>query len=422
MEGLLLFGLLGLFVIIGVPVGIAIGVAAAIAIYISDLPLVIISLKAFAGVDTFSLLAVPFFILAGSLMSTGGIARRIIDFANTCVGFFTGGLAITTTAACMFFAAISGSAIATTSSIGTIMIPEMKKKGYDNSFSSALSAAAGTIGIIIPPSIPLVIYAISTQTSIGDLFIAGIVPGILFGISLMITCFFISKKNNYAETGIRPTVKSVFISFKKSFLALMAPVIVLGGIYTGFFTPTEASVVAVVYSLIIGTCVYKELDRESIYEAFVSAVVLNGAVCYLISLSMAFSYYLSVNHVPQAIAGFLLGLTDNSNILFLIINILLLIIGCLVDIIPAIIILAPILLPLVEGLGMTSITFGVILVANLAIGFVTPPFGLNLFVAAVVGKVTLGEMMKHVKWFIFAMIISLLVVTFYPPVTMFFVK
>lgn len=423
MEAFMLFFLLLVFIFMGVPIGISIGVAtlAALVIY-TDIPLVLITQNCFAGVDSFPLMAVPFFILAGNLMSTGGMAKRIMDFATVCVGAVTGGLAMVTTVACMFFAAISGSAVATTSAIGAFMIPEMEKKKYDRGFSAALAAAGGCIGIIIPPSIPLVIYGVVAQVSIGDLFLAGIIPGILFGASLMVASFIMSKKHGYTGTGEFPSIRSIFLSFKDSFWALLAPVIVLGGIYSGIFTPTESAVIAVVYSLVVGIFIYKEFTWKGIYRALYDTMVINGACMFMIGLSMAFANYLSLQQVPAAIAATLLSISDNPVILFFLINFFLLLVGCLVDIIPAIIILTPIMLPVVKNLGMDPITFGVMLVANLAIGFVTPPYGPNLFVAAAVANVKMESMIKYAKWFILAMFAVLMLVAYVPGITMIFVK
>lgn len=422
MEAAMLFIFLLLFILLSVPIGIAIGVATLVALVLfTDIPLVIIAQNSFAGVDSFPLLAVVFFILAGTLMSTGGVAKKLLEFASTCVGAVTGGLGMVTTMACMFFAAISGSAIATTSAIGSFMIPEMEEKGYDKRFSASLTAAAGTIGIIIPPSIPLVIFGVVTSVSIGDLFKAAIIPGILMGVALMVASYFISKKEGYKGVGNWPTGKQVWVSFKDAFWALMAPVVVLGGIYAGVFTPTEAAVIAVVYSLIIGAFVYKELTWKNTYKAFYDALVVNGVVTYMVGLSMAFANYLSMEQVPKTIATALLGVTDNPILLLLLINAFLLLVGSLMDNIPATIILSPILLPVVVSLGMHPITFGVMLTMNLAIGFVTLPYGPNLFVAAAVGNVTMGAMMKYMKWFILALIVALMITTYFPPATLFLV-
>ncbi len=423
MEAAMLFIFLALFIFLGVPIGIAIGVATLVSIVMfTEIPLVVITQNCFAGLDSFPLMAVPFFILAGNIMSTGGVAKRIMDFAGTCVGFITGGLAMVTTVACMFFAAISGSAVATTSAIGSFMSPEMEKQNYSRGFSAALAAAAGTIGILIPPSIPLVIYGVVAQVSVGELFIAGVVPGILFGVALMVASYIMSKKYGYKGSGKAPTVKAVAVAFKNSFWALLAPVVILGGIYAGIFTPTEAAVIAVVYSLLVGIFAYREVTWKGVYASLFDSMVVNGAVCFMIGLSMAFANYLSMEQVPAMIAKALLTVTENKYILFLLINIFLLAIGCLVDIIPAVIILSPIMLPVVTGLGMSPITFGVMIVANLAIGFVTPPYGPNLFVAAAVADIKMGDMIKPTLWFILAMWIALMLITYCTPVTMFFLK
>lgn len=419
----MLFFLLVVFIMIGVPIGISIGVATLVAMILyTNIPLILITQNCFTGVDSFPLMAVPFFILAGNLMSTGGIAKRLVDFASTCVGFVTGGLAMVTTLACMFFSAISGSAVATTSAIGAFMIPQMELKKYERSFSAALAAAAGCIGIIIPPSIPLVIYGVVCQVSIGELFLAGIIPGVLFGISLMIASYIISKKKKYSSIGKIPSLKDVIISFKDSFWALLAPVIVLGGIYAGIFTPTEAAVIAVVYTFVVGVFIYKEINWKRLYKALYDAMVINGACMFMIGLSMAFANYLSMEQVPARIAQSLLAVTDNYYILLLLINLFLLLIGCLLDIIPAVIILAPILLPVVSSFGMDPITFGVVIVANLAIGFVTPPYGPNLFVAAAVANIKMEPMIKYAIPFILAMFIVLLFVVYIPELTLLFIK
>lgn len=423
MEALMLFGSFILFITIGVPIGYAIGISTLCTLALfTDIPLVMVAQNAIAGCDSFPLMAIPFFILAGNLMSTGGVAKRLLEFASLLFGAVTGGLAMVTTVACMFFAAISGSAMATTSAIGSFMIPAMKEKGYDKGFSAALAAAAGTIGVIIPPSIPLVIYGVVTGTSISDLFIAGLIPGLLMGFVLIVTCYFLSKRNGYKGTGEWPTFRQVWIAFRSAIWALLAPVVVLGGIYSGMFTPTEAAVIAVVYSLIIGVFVYKELDWKGVYKALYDTVIINGVTTFMVGFSMAFASYLSLQQLPAAIASTLLGITDNPILLLLIINLFLLVLGCLIDNIPATIILSPILLPVVTALGMSPITFGIMLTMNLAIGFITPPYGINLFVAMAVGNLKMGEMMRYIGWFFGALVVALGITAYIPETTMFLVN
>ncbi len=420
MEAMVLFASFFILIFLSVPIGFAIGIATLIALALfSDIPLVLITQNAIAGVDSFPLMAIPFFILAGNLMSTGGVAKRLLDFANLCFGAVTGGLGMVTTVACMFFAAISGSAVATTSAIGSFMIPAMKEKNYDVGFSASIAASAGTIGVIIPPSIPFVIYGVVVGVSISDLFIAGFIPGLLMGVCLLVACYFMSKKYGYKGTGHWPTAGEVWVSFKSAIWALLAPGIVLGGIYSGVFTPTEAAVVAVVYSLIIGAFVYKELDLKGLYKALYDTIIINGVTTFMVGFSMAFASYLTLQQIPAAITSVLLGITDNKFILLAIINIFLLVVGCLIDNIPATIILSPILLPVVVKLGMSPITFGVMLTMNLAIGFVTPPYGINLFVASAVANIPMGRMMKYMVWFLLALLVALALTTYVPATTMF---
>ena len=423
MDVITLFLIFFILLMLSVPIGYAIGIATLITlISFSNIPITMIAQNAVAGVDSFPLLAIPFFMLAGNLMSSGGIAKRLVDFFESIIGHITGGLGMVTVVVCMFFAAISGSAGATVSAVGAFMIPEMVKHGYSKSFSAALTAAAGTIGVIIPPSVPFVIYGVVSGSSITELFTAGFLPGILMGVALIIICYIVSKKNGYKGTDKKISLKDILISFKKAFWAILSPVIILGGIYSGKFTPTEAAVISVVYSFVVGVFIYKELDFKGAYTAFKDAIVVNGATTFMVGLSTAFAALLTMEQIPAKIASFILSISNNSFIVLLLINIFLLLVGMFIDNIPATIILTPILLPIAISFGMSPITFGIMLTMNLAIGFCTPPYGIDLFVASAISKVGIDEISKQILKMIVSLIIVLLLVTYIKPVTTIFLK
>ena len=414
----LLFGVIIFCLTIGVPIGISIGAATAITmIATTKIPLVVIAQNAFTALDSFPMLAIPLFILSGNLMSYGGISRRLVGLANALVGFVSGGLAIVTVVACMFFSAISGSAVATVSAIGSFMIPEMAKKKYDAGFAAALNASAGSLGVIIPPSISFVVYGVMTGVSIGELFTAGIIPGILLGGSMMGISYWTAIKKGYPKEERRPRREVVAI-FKDAFWAVMVPVIILGGIYGGIFTPTEAAAVAGVYSLFVGKFIYKELDAKNLYGAFKDAVLVNGAVTFMIGLSMAFARYLTMAGIPRFLTTSLLSVTDSAVVTLLIINVVLLIVGCFIDNISAAIILTPILLPVVQSFGIDPVHFGVIITVALAIGFITPPYGPNLFVASAISGVSLEPIIRHIWIFIIVLTIVLFFITYIPGISM----
>ncbi|SDJ92062.1 TRAP transporter large permease [Natronincola ferrireducens] len=420
-----LFSSFFILLFLAIPIGYAIGIATLLTMMnFSNIPLVMISQNAVTGVDSFPLMAIPFFIFAGNIMSTGGVAKRLIDFFNLLLRKRTGALGMVTIVACMFFAAISGSAMATTAAIGGFMIPEMEKRGYSKAYSASLAAAAGTIGVIIPPSIPFVLYGVVTGNSISDLFIAGMIPGILMGVALMVVNYIVSKKNgNLGDKNAAPlSLKKFFLAFKDAIWAIMTPVIILGGIYGGIFTPTEAAVVACVYATIVSVVVYKELTFKQLYKTLFTSMEVNGTTVFMVGLSTVFATYLTMEQIPAMLANAILSLTSNKIIILLLINVLLLIVGCFIDNIPATIILAPILLPVVRQLGMSATQFGVMLTMNLAIGFVTPPYGINLFVAQAVAGVKMEQMIKYVKWLILALFIVLALTTYFEPTTMFLVK
>lgn len=414
----LLFGTMFLLMFIGVPIALSLGVASLVTMVFAtnSSPSVIIQ-KAFTSLDSFPLMAIPFFILAGVLMSHGGISKRLLNLATVLIGFIAGGLAMVTVLASMFFAAISGSGPATVAAIGSFMIPSMKEKKYDSGFAAAITASAGSIGVLIPPSIPLVMYGVVGTVSIGSMFLAGIIPGILLGIALMVTSYITAKKQGYQGTGEIPSFKDILKALNEAKLALLIPIIILGGIYGGFFSPTESAAVASLYALIIGVFVYKELDWKSVYKSFSSAALTNAATVIIIGFSISFAFLMTRERIPVIIADFIVSISDNLLVIILVINLFLLIVGMFIDTISAIVILTPILLPVVTPLGVDPVHFGVILVMNLAIGFVTPPLGVNLFVATTVGKVQFEKIVKAMVPILVAMIVALLIVIYFPPLS-----
>lgn len=419
MDIALIFIVLFGFLALTVPIGICLGSAAAITLVLTtSISPNLIAQNAFAGLDSFTLLAIPFFVLAGSLMQYGGISRRLLDLANSLVGHAIGGLSMVTTVTCMFFSAISGSGPATVSAIGTFMIPEMKEKGYSSAFACAITACGGSIGVIIPPSIPFVIYAVATGCSISDLFIAGIVPGIFIGIGLMTASYFIAKKNGWKGSDEKPQIKTVWKAFCDAIWALFVPIIILGGIYAGVFSPTEAAVAGVVYAFFVGLVVYRELKWKEIYASLIESALISGTVVFMVGLSTSFAQILTMKQVPLRLGEFLFSISDNLIVIMLIINVLLLIIGCVLDNISATIVLAPILLPIVMKMGMDPVHFGIIMTMNLAIGFVTPPYGINLFVASNIGKEPIEKIAGYALPLIGVMIVVLLFTTFVPEVSL----
>lgn len=411
----LLFVILILLFVINVPIAVALGLSSIIIFGISnDIPLLILPQKMFAALDSFPLMAAPFFILAGKLMEHGGISHRLVDFAKSLVGSLKGGLAHVSILSCMLFAALSGSASATTAAVGAILISSMVKAGYDRNFSAAIQAAGGTTGIIIPPSVPLVLYGVSAGTSISALFIAGILPGILIGLSLMLVAYIISYIKGYGSDSGKANFANISRSFRRSFLALIMPVIILGGIYGGIFTPTEASVVAVVYGFIIGVFVYKELSLKVMRKILVEASITSSVILLIISTASIFGMLLTREQVPQSVANLFLTSDMSPILIILLINLFLLLVGTFMETIASIIILTPILLPVVMSIGMDPIHFGIIMIVNLSIGLITPPVGMCLFVAAQVGETKYEQVIKAIWPFLLMMIINVLIITFIP--------
>ena len=387
------------------------------------IPMLVIAQRMFTSVDSFTLLAIPLFMVAGNLMEGGGISRRLINFCNSLLGSFTGGLAMVAVLTCMLFAAISGSGPATVAAIGGIMIPEMEKAGYSKAFSAALMSVAGAIGVIIPPSLPMVNYATSGSVSISTLFAAGFGPGILVGAALMLVAYFSSKKNGYGQLNKQPfSWANVARCTKDAIWALVMPIIVLGGIYGGVFTPTEAAGVAAMYGFIVGVFVYKDLKLKDLPQLLMNSAKSTAMVMIIVGAASSFGWILTSARIPDLIASFLVSLTSNKWVLLLIINCFLLIVGCLMDVTASIIILTPIFMPIISQYGIDPIHFGIIMVVNLAIGMSTPPLGVNLFVSCGIAKISIEENAKAMVKFLIANLIALLVITFCEPISTFLPK
>ncbi|GLB61512.1 TRAP transporter large permease [Cytobacillus sp. NCCP-133] len=416
-----LFGSFAVFLFFTVPIGIAIGLAVLFTIlYTGEMPVEFLMKELTNSVDSFPLLAVPYFIIAGEIMGKGGISKRLFNVADSMVGNKTGGIAMATIITCMFFAAISGSGPATVAAIGGIMIPAMVQKGYDKRFATAVVAAAGSIGVIIPPSIPMVIYGVSGSVSIGDMFIAGIIPGIMVGIGLMIYSYIHSKKMGYTGSDQKTTAKGILTAIWEAKWALMIPVVILGGIYGGIFTPTEAAVVAVVFGLVVSVFVYKELKFKDLPQIFVDSALTTASVLVIVGAATAFGRLLTIEQIPNQIAEAMMSISSEPLIIMMLITLLLLIVGCFMDTIAAIIILTPILLPVALQIGYDPIHFGIIMIVNLAIGFITPPLGVNLFVGAGISGLSLEQLSKAIVPFFIAMVITLLVIIVAPQLSLLF--
>ena len=412
----LLFTLLIVFLLLNVPLAISVALSSIIVLLFSDLSSFVAVQRMITGLDTFSLMAIPLFMIAGKIMEKGGISKRLIDLAASIVGSTTGGFAIIAVLASMFFAAISGSAPATVVAIGTIMVPAMIKEGYDKKFAIALIAASGTIGIIIPPSIPFITYGISANTSVGDLFIAGILPGVLMGLSLILYSYIISKKRGYKGPE-KTSMKNFLFNVKHSILGLLMPIIILGGIYSGLFTPTESGAVACIYGLVISLFIYKTMKLTDLKKTFIEAGVISAMVLFIIATANLMSWIITIEQVPMKIATALSGVTSSTILFLLLMTLVLLIVGTFLEINAAIILLVPILLPLLAVYNIDLTHFGVLMIVNLAIGLLTPPLGVNLFVAKTLGDIQFNELVRAIVPFLIIMIFNLLILVFVPQIS-----
>lgn len=409
--------LLGLFLLLtalGVPVAFSLCLSvASILFFFMDKPLVMITQIMFSGIDSFSFMAVPFFMLAGSFMSAGGVTTRLVQFSQALVGSFTGGLAQTVSVSGCFFAAISGSSAATTAALGTTMVNEMEKKGYARDWATGVVASSGVVGIVIPPSITMVVYGVIADTSIGDLFIGGFIPGMMMGASMMLVSWYMAKK-----CGIRPEGNFSFAhlakAFKESFFALMTPVIIIGGIYGGIFTPTEAAAVAAVYGILVGLFIYKELKFRDFPQIIFQAVIGTTMIMLLVGAANVFGWLLTSLQIPHRLGEFVVSITTSPIMFLMALNVLLLIAGTMVNASAAVVILTPIFLPVAKTLGIDPLFFGVLMVVNLAIGCITPPVGLDLFVASAITKVPIERVMIASLPYLGALLVTLVILTLFP--------
>ena len=418
----LLFILFVVFLIIAIPVGITLGITAVLP-HIFD-PSFTVGAKyliraMFGGLDSFPLLAVPMFVLSGIIMAKGGISRKIFDIFAYFFGRFTAGMPCAVSVTCLFYGAISGSAPATVAAVGSMTIPILIGLGYDKTFSTSVVAVAGGLGVIIPPSIPFIMYGMASGASVSDLFLAGIIPGLVIAALLMGYAIFFCKKNGEDKERIRAEIgklheKGFGKVFKESFWAILSPVIVLGCIYSGITSPTEAAVISVYYALIVSLFIYKEIKVGDLWGILVEAIKTYTPILFILAASTAFSRVLTLMQVPQTVSTFILGNFSSKVIILLVINVFLLLVGMVMDTTPAILILTPILLPIAQGIGMDPIQFGVIMVVNLAIGFVTPPIGVNLFVASALTDVPVMEIARKAMPMIGMFLAALLLFTFVP--------
>ena len=410
----LLFVLLAVLLLIGLPIAFALGLAATATIWLGDLmPMLIVPQEMIRSVNSFALLAIPFFILAGFLMQHGGISRRLVDFSNTLVGSMTGGLAMVAIVTSLFFAAISGSGTATTAAIGAILIPAMIAKGYNANFAAANQAAAGSLGVIIPPSIPLILYAISANVSVGDMFMAGVLPGILVAAALMLYAHLYSRRVTTAREDPSSPL-DMLVAGRKAILAILMPLLVLGGIYGGIFTPTEAAVIAVVYSFLVGALVYREIRLRDIPEILRKSAVTSAVILSIIAAAGLYGRIIQTLGVPAMVSDLVIGSIASVIIFIVLVNVLLLIVGMFIEAAAAILIFVPILLPIALSFGISPIHFGIIMVVNLAMGMFTPPVGLNLFVASQISGSGIAKLSRSVVPFVIVTFAVVLVISFLP--------
>ncbi len=403
---------------INTPIGLAIGLSSLAAFLVQgEFSLMMVIQRLYAGTDSFPLMAVPLFMLAGALMEAGGISRRVVHLAEALVGFLPGGLAAVAIVASMFFAGITGSSAADTAAVGGLLIPEMVRRGYDRGFASAVQAAGGSLGVVIPPSIPMIIFGFLTGASVSKLFLSGILPGLLIGISLVVVSTFLCRRSHYGRMESF-SLKHLAQAFWEAKWALGAPVVILGGILGGIFTATESAAVAVLYGLFVGLCVHRQLKVKDLPEIVIRSMLISSVVLLIIATAAVFSWIMAIQEIPAAIATEMLSLSHDPIVLLILINVMLLIAGTFVETTAALILLVPVLIPLVPKLGVDMVQLGAIVVVNLSIGMLTPPLGICLIVACGIAGARLEEAIRNIVPFLLILMVDLLLITFWPPLTL----
>ncbi len=416
---ILTFVALATFLLLSVPIGIAIGLSVVVGMSASvDLPYDFLIMKMITSLDVFPLMAVPFFIMAGEIMQKGSMAERLLAVSRAMVGHLTGGMAHISVLTSMFYGSLSGSAPATVAAVGGIMVPAMEKEKYSKSFSTAVNTAAGCLGVIIPPSVPLIIYGTTAGVSVGDLFIAGIIPGLFIGGSLMVCSYILSKKYKFTGRAQRAPLKDILRALRDATPALMVPLIVLGGIYGGFTTPTEAGVIAVVYALIVEGLILRVLSWQNVVDVFKGTSLTTASIFLVVATATAFGQILLFYNLPTYLVDVLVSISDNKFILLPIILIFLIVMGTFMDALANILILTPLLLPVVKALGVDPIHFGIVMIVCSSMGFLTPPVGVNLFVGCSIANISIEKLSVAVMPFLLTMVLALLLLTFIPQISL----
>ena len=416
---LVFFGLTILLFILGVPFGITIGLSSMVYILLADIIPMIMIQQLFTGVNNSSLMAIPFFILAGNLMLTGGLAQRLINFANAIVGRITGGLAIVTVLGCVFFAAIAGSSVATAAALGTLMIPAMVERGYDKKFASAVVSTSSPLGVILPPSVTLIVYGSLAGVSISDLYTVGITAGTIITIILLFTTYFVSKKRGYKGIDEPFDMKKIWRTFYQAFWALGTPVILIGGVFSGVFTPTESGVAAVVYAVIIGMFVYRELSPSDLGKVLLDSAKTTAAIMFIIANAYLFAYVLAYENIPSMLTSGFLTISESPFIILLIISLILLFFGMFMDTIAILVIVVPLFLPVITEMGIDPVYFGILVIVNTAIGMATPPFGQTLLVVSDISKLSMISIAYRSFIFIGMLLVGLFIMIVFPYLVMF---